>query len=242
MKTGSADQRAELQAALAMRPIALVLLDAGFQADRGTPAGDRAPDVLEWKGEHGGQKLTILAGKDWFGQWKLVGRMITQREVMWDERQVLDTWPQGAVLAVLVKLWREAFKDAPCPEAFRLGQVYAAWHAARRKLNPGMPRLRADGPMLRLIVNRLRAQLESGALPGDVRLYVAQLSQQMLFRADGMEWMCPATGCWAGMAQVKLAEFLRAVPARFRHRMAEIGCDGSLLTVDGVGVRARWAG
>jgi hypothetical protein len=233
-------QRHELVAALTVRPIAAVLLDAGFQPARGTPIGDKAPDALAWFGEHAGQKLTILAGADWFGQWKLVGTMNTRREAMWDERQLLDDWPQGAVLAVLVKLWRSAFREAPCPDGFQLGAVYEAWLAARKTLNPGLPQLRADGPMLRVIVNRLRAAQEDGAVSQDAWLRIAQISQQMLLRAEGLEWMCPAAGCWTGMAEVKLAEFLRAVPGRFSRQTAELACDGVLLTLAGVGVRARW--
>lgn len=226
--------------ALTVRPIAAVLLDAGFQPAGGTAAQDMAPDALVWFGEHAGQSLKILAGTDWFGQWTLVGTMNARREAMWDERRVLADWPQGAVLGVLAKLWLEAFKNAPCPEAFRLGMVYEAWKTARGKLNPGLPRLRADGPMLRMIVNRLRAARESGAIPSDAKLRIAQISQQMLLRVEGLEWMCPATGCWTGMTEVKLAEFLRAVPARFSRHTAELACDGALLTVAGVGVRARW--
>ena len=230
----------ELHEALRVRPIAAVLLDAGFQPARGTPIGDTAPDALVWLGEHAGQTLKILAGVDWFGQWKLVGTMNTQRVAMWDERQVLDDWPQGAVLAEVLKLWRSAFGEAGCPAGLRLGNVYALWNTMRAKLNPGLPHLLADGPMLRSIVNRLREAVERGRIPQDGRLRIAQLSRQMLLRTDDVEWMCPATGFWIGMADVKLTDFLLAVPPRFRRGRVAVECDGKLLTVCGGSMLATW--
>ncbi len=232
----------DLHEALRVRPIAAVLLDAGFRPARGTPIGDLAPDALFWVGEHEGHKLTILAGADWFGQWKLVGKMNTQRVAMWEQQQVLSGWSQGAVLAVLRKLWRSAFRDAPCPPGFRMGEVYEGWKASQRKLNPGLPHLLADGPMLRTIVNRLREAVEQGSIPPGASLGIAQLSRQMLLRTAETEWMCPATGLWSGMADVNLMEFLQAIPQRFPRGRAVLECDDSRLTVCGASVPAAWLG
>lgn len=156
MAMAIADLRADLEQCLRVRPIAAVLLDAGFEPARGTPSGDTSPDALIWFGEYCGWTLKILAGVDWFGQWKLVGTSVSQREAMWNERLVLEDAPQGAVVEMLIKLWQSAFRDAPCPDAFRLGRVYREWNAVRRKLNPGMPHLDVDGRMLRMVVNRKR--------------------------------------------------------------------------------------
>ena len=230
----------ELHEALRVRPIAAVLLDAGFQPARGTPIGDTAPDALVWLGEHAGQTLKILAGVDWFGQWTLVGTTQSRREAAWDERRVLEETPQGAVLEMLMQFWRTAFGVAPCPQAFQLGLVYREWKVVRRKLIPGLPHLDADGPMLRAIVNRLKSALARGQLPADATLWMTQIGDQIALQADQQQWLCPARGAWFGFAEVELTAFLRAVPARFRRQTAHLEFDGQCLEISGAYLPGRW--
>ncbi|MDE2267788.1 MAG: hypothetical protein KGL33_02055 [Betaproteobacteria bacterium] len=241
MKSLSALPPAALHAALAVRPVGQVLREVGFEPSQGSVLHDPDPDTLVWFGTHAGQRLKIFAGRGWFGQWTVTGTLVSSREALWDQRQLLDIMPAGEIVAKLVALWRDAFRQAPCPPAFALGLTFLEFQRLRSRLNPGVPQVQVDGPALRMVINRLRKDAAVGALSPTGTLWLTQVGAQLALMAEGgLQWMIPAQGHWVGVAVVELQVFLEWTPRRFHRRTVTVSCKGDVLTVDSRDMPAIW--
>lgn len=203
--------------ALEVVPIPVVLQELGFVAVRNSGGG-----AWHWSGVHGGVELAIAAHPmPRAGGWAIVGRCMTARTWMFDERHVQVYEPRGRVGALVLDLWRSAFgHDALPPGRLELGQRHARHQADLRRIGIGLPVLSIDGAMLRAVRRVLAMrhglqQRQTGPLPD---LPAALSHREGLLRIDaaGQTHAVEAHGVWVEDCAVSLRVFLSMSAQRLR--------------------------
>lgn len=203
-----------IERALEVVPMPTALGELGFTTLHGSEYG-----AWRWSAVHEGAQLVVNAGPDMFGtRWSIVGRCVTTREAMWDERYVLAEEARGKVALLVLDLWRSAFgRTAPVPEAFGLAQRYEQHRADIGRVGLGPPKLLVDGEILRM-TKRLMTRRHGlppvtiGPLP-DARLALSHRDGLLRLEIGAEVYAIPAQGVWIEDCTVSLREFL-AMPAQ----------------------------
>lgn len=203
--------RVLIERALETVAITQVLQEARFRQCN-PPDGD----VYEWTGAHNGIELKLVAGPDWFDQWKFWSAGRSAREIYCGEHQVLADWPRGKVMQVLADLWADAFRNAPIPDDFSLGVLYKQHQEDLRQLQPGMPFLQVNGEVLRTTKRWLReahaANPDIVGPPQDIPLKLEVKDGLLQMRTPAQLFAVPVTGGWMDECSASLYSFL-ALPA-----------------------------
>ncbi len=230
-----------IEHALEVVPVPVALKELCFRTTFGSEDG-----AWRWSGMHQGVELVVMAGPDLFGtRWSIVGKCVTSREMMWDERFVLAEEPRGKIALLILDLWREAFgKDAPAPGHFDLGRRFEQHQADLKRIGTGPPTLLVDGEILRA-TRRWIAQrhgwgdVEVGPLP-DLPLALSHGDGSLRLEVAGAVYTVPASGVWVEDCAVWLGEFLAIHPQRLRgHTVSverspgSVSFNGCAVTVSG---------
>ena len=160
-----------------------------------------------------GVELLVIAAPEMFEGWRIVGKCVTARVLMWDERVVVGDQPRGKIASLVLDLWRTAFgREAPVPTSLNIALRYEQHQEDMRPHKIGLPTLWVDGEVLRA-TRRWIAQrhgLRDGAygpLP-DCPLALSFSDGLLRIEVAGEVYGCPAQGVWVQDCRISLREFL----------------------------------
>ncbi len=200
----------EIQHALSVVSVAVVLEELGFRV-----TSQEAESSWHWSGVHEGVELYVMAGQDMFGRWSLVGRLVSSRQLVWDERVVPEDGSRGSIALIVLELWRTAFgKSTPAPLVLQIAEVYERHRQDMRALNIGLPTIYVDGEVFRAtrrwLVQRHGHQAFDAA-PAQDKLVTFNFEDGLLLRIsiDRTAYGCPAQGAWIDKLQVQLVDLLK---------------------------------
>lgn len=215
-------------------PVAVALRELDFR-----PVGDD-DGGLQWSGMHLGSELHVFAGPDMFGRWMLMGRNLSRRHAMFDERILPAQEARGKVMLKVLDLWREAFgREAPVPDLLAPAVQYQQHQHDMASLRIGMPTLCVDGEVFRAtrrwIAQRLGpTQTSDGETQSEMALQLSFGDGLLRLEAPGLVFACPANGVWVGDCAVPVRAVLALPSARLRGWHVAFERSADRLTVNGM--------
>jgi hypothetical protein len=204
----AAAEQAHFQHVLEAVPLAVALKAIDFR-----PTSSDEHCVWRWSGMYKGVELLVVAAPEMFGGWTIVGKCVTARVRMWDERVVIGDQPRGKVASLVLDLWRTAFgREAAVPTSLNIALCYEQHQKDIRRVKIGLPTLYVDGEVLRSTRRWLaqRHGLRDGAygpLP-DCPVALSFSDGLLRFEVAGEACGCPAQGVWVEDCRISLREFL----------------------------------
>jgi hypothetical protein len=231
-KLGLAADQAQLKFALEVVAIDQVLLEVGFWKSN-PPDGD----ALVWKSIYEGQEFQFDACPGMFGDWTFWRASRTARTIFGGDWQVLNTWPRGKVMQVLLEMWEDMFGKAKVPEMLQLGWVYRQHQEDIRRINPGLPFVEVDGEVFRAI-RRWIAQRNVpipdawGPHP-DSQLSMVVSNGMLQMSDEGVTYGCPVRQGWMDDCRASKQELIQIPWSRLRGYAIRLEFSMNAITING---------
>ena len=186
------------------------------------------PDSLEWALLHEGVELRYNATIDPFDMWHLIGTGNAARTALFDAKLLPAEGKRGEVFLTLLKLYRSFFPKAPCPPELEVAAIYERYLKDRRQLQPGLPRLYADGQVFRATLKWL-AERHVDILGQVKHVTLSHDSGLLRLSLEDVAYGCPAHGSLVGPCIIQLADLLSIPPHDRRGRSISIEQDAFCL-------------
>ena len=121
-------------------------------------------ESCEWMSVFNGQEIGIDAAPGMFGHWRVWVRSSNAREIFGAEKVVLNEWPRGRIVQLVLELWESVFGNDQIPRQFNVGWLYRQHQKDLRSLEPALPFVALDGDEFRMALRWLREAFAVDAL------------------------------------------------------------------------------
>ncbi len=201
--------------ALEVVGVEMVLMELGFW-----PSNPPHGQTYQWKSVFNGQEIQMDAAPGMFGDWRISVHSSNARKVFGAERLVLNEWPRGRAVQMVLELWESVFGNSKIPQQFEQGWFYRQHQQDMRSLEPAVPYVLVDGDSLRRALRWLREafaedELLEGPAP-DVVLSLEIKDGDLRMRTEQFDIGVRVLRGWIDACGISLRTLLMVPPALVR--------------------------
>ena len=131
--------------------VALTLEELGFW-----PANPPDGESYAWRSVFKGQEIEMSAAPGMFEDWTLWSSSANEREIYSGQRKLLNDWPRGRIIQVLLEQWEDVFGSQAIPRQLELGWIYRQHMRDMRAIAPVLPNIYVEGESYRRALRWLR--------------------------------------------------------------------------------------
>lgn len=207
--------QALLRHALEVVGVEMALIELGFW-----PSNPPHGQTYQWKSVFNGQEIQMDAAPGMFGDWRIWVHSSSARKIFGAERLVLNDWPRGRAVQMVLELWESVFGNSKIPQQFEQGWLFRQHQQDMRSLEPATPYVLVKGEDLRRALRWLReAFAESDLLEGpapDVVLSLEIKDGDLRMRTEQFDIGVRVLRGWIDACDVSLRTLLKVPPALVR--------------------------